>query len=771
MSFQRIIGFLLFLTCPLFAANRIIVDSIEIWGNRTVDAAYIKTVAAITPGRPIDAEEIRAAIKRLWETELFNDVQIKTTAIANDHAVLVICVQENKKLETVEIIGNKALTTAKINALLNLYPGKTITPTRIIHTRNLLLDKYRQLGFPFSRVQIFTENGVSDSSRIRMIVVIEEKTKSTLSEIRFHGNYHFSNSRLAKLLTNTKPKRWWRKEKFDEKNWHKELERIVDYYTDHGYRDAFIQNHRIEHTAGQTKTILHVDLHEGPIYQIGDMSVTGNVNMATTELLAAIDLKRGERYNRSKIDRAIQETISGLYYERGYIYCHCTPQEIEQPGHIIDVCFQITEGKPALVQNLAIAGNSKTQEKIIRRELLLAPGDTFRSTLLERSQRELYMLNYFSEIEPRVIPKSESLVDVEIKVKEKDTRLLQFAAGWSEVDKLLGSLSYSMNNFRGRGQQTRVMAELGKSYQSCEFGFLEPYFYNHKFALGFAADYMDRKAFAAQSHDRLHPFSEHSFGFSMQAGKKLDWPDHYTSAQWVYHWQQQQFGDFDEGFVSRYPLYQNYVDRTFHISSITQTLSHNTLDRPQFPSTGSSVSLTSTLAGVLFGGNVHFHKHHLEFDCFKPIHRKLVFHAGCQTGFLYGIGSHANIPISEYYTIGGDGLSRSIPLCGYPDPLTENGYSYSNGSSLFKVGGDLRFAVLADPEIYLLAFAEVGNVWRQATDMSLLRVKRAAGFGLRFNLPLVGIVGLNYGYAFDRKNDQGLPNPHWGFQFILGKSY
>lgn len=762
---------LLLLFSGLLAADRTVIDRIAIEGNRTVDEEYIKRVAAFIPGMTLGSEEIQSAITRLWKTELFSDIRIKTAAVIGDHATIVIYVQENKKLESVELIGNKKLSSNEINALLGLYTGKTITPTRIIHTRNALLEKYRQRGFHFAQVRAYQEKAGADSSRVRMVLIIDENKKSTLHEIQFHGNYSFSDRQLARQLKNTKPQRWWRKEKYDPSSWQADQDRVLDFYHNHGYRDALIQKESIEYTPEQTRMILHLELEEGPVYRLGNVSLAGNVHIPTDELLTAIHLASGERYNKEKIDAAVRQDIQGLYYERGYMYVQCVPQESTRAGQVLDLCFHITEGMPVRIHHIAIVGNTKTQEKIIRRELLLAPGEIFSRSLLERSQRELAMLNYFSGIEPQIIPKSDDQADIELAVKEKDTELLQFSAGWTSVDKLLGSLSYAMNNFLGRGQQTHVNAELGKSYRFYEFGFFEPYFQDRKISLGFTTDYMNRQAFAAQSHDRLHPFSEYSYGLSVRGGKKVAWPDDYTSAHWSYRWQRQQYGNFDDGFLSRYPVYQHYLDRTFHTSSVTQVLSHNTLDRPQFPTAGAAVSLTSTLAGVVLGGNVHYHQHSLQCDWFKPLGHNLVIHGSAQSGVLQGIGENANIPISEYYTIGGDGMSRSIPLCGYPDPLSENGASFFSGKAMLKVGAELRLPLVSNPEIYLSAFAEAGNVWSEISSLSPLHLQRAAGMGIRMNLPLVGIVGVNYGYAFDRKDDLGLPEPGWGFQFILGKSF
>jgi len=206
-------------------------------------------------------------------------------------------------------------------------------------------------------------------------------------------------------------------------------------------------------------------------------------------------------------------------------------------------------------------------------------------------------------------------------------------------------------------------------------------------------------------------------------------------------------------------------------SSITQIFSRNSLDRPEFPTAGSEFSLTTELAGTFLGGNVDYHKHILRMDWFMPSIWKLVLYSSFQAGYMEGISNNAQIPYLEYFFMGGDGLSRSIPLRGYEDPLAGYQVVEPGGKAMLKYTAELRIPIAPNPTIFGLLFAEAGNIWPDFKHADPFTMRRSLGVGARVFMPMIGIIGFDYGYGFDRKDAYGNPDPKWKMHFVFGRSF
>ncbi len=765
-KFIPILFLVLLLPLAGFAQKRSVkILGVSVEGNATVDASMIRLSSGLNAGSEVTGDGIQEAIRQLWRLSLFSDVQILVDRELATGAYLTIHVKEHPRLEKVEIEGNKKLKKDDVDNILNFYPGQVVSPTLISRAKTKLYDKYKEKGYLLAKIKANQYVSREDSNRVLVRFVFEEGQKVQIEKINIHGNAIFSDGKLRKQMKKTKEDRWWRGADFDREKYLEDQNNLLDYYFNHGYRDAEIVRDSISYSEDRSDMYVDLWLQEGPQYTFGDITWKGNTIFSNEQLAANLGFIKGETYSKKKLDEALQKRIGTLYYDRGYIYAQVEPSEVPAENHILNIDFSVVEGKQAKVNEIRIVGNTRTKEKVVRRELRIYPGDTFSRTLLERSQREVWMLNYFGNVEPKVSPIDEEKVDLEFKVDEKSTDTAGMSAGWSERDKLIGSVNLAMANLFGNGQRMSFDWSFGRYYRAFNIGFTEPWLLDTPTLAGFSL--YDTKRDAA-----YYGYKQASRGFSLRIGRRLSWPDNFFRGDWIYRLDETTLSDFNSYYVAANP--NGIVTEKWPLtsSSISQIFTRNSLDRPEFPTAGSEVTLTNEFSGTFLGGNVDYHKHTLRMDWFMPAYWKFVLYSSFQTGYMEGIGKSSRIPYLEYFFMGGDGLSRSIPLRGYEDPLGESSSNIeSGGKSYLKYTAEIRIPIAPNPTIFALIFAEAGKVWSDFRHADPFTMKRSVGVGGRVFMPMIGIIGFDYGYGFDRVDYYGNPDPKWKMHFVFGRSF
>ncbi|MBN1558877.1 outer membrane protein assembly factor BamA [candidate division KSB1 bacterium] len=758
---------LLFATCNVFAQGQTIkVLGVSVTGNATTDANMIRMQSGIMVGSDLSAEGVQDAIRKLWRLNLFSDVQLLVDQQVGDGYYLTIQVQEFPRLEKVELQGNKKLKKDDIDEILNYYAGQIVSPTSISRSKAKLLEKYKEKGHLLAEIDVEQTPGTLDSSRVIVRFIFDEGKKVQVERIRFFGNQAFNDSKLRKQLKEIKEDKWWRSADFDREKYEEDVLKIIEFYRNEGYRDAEIVSDSLYYNDDRDDMFIDITVSEGPQYYFGDISFSGNKVFADEELAANLRFKKGDVYSKKSLDEASYQHIGGLYYDLGYIFASATPREIINPENPqqLDIQFLMQEGKQAKIDEIIISGNTKTKEKVIRRELRILPGQTFNKSLLERSQREVWMLNYFANVEPGVKPIDAEKVNLEFKVEEKSTDTANMSAGWSERDKLIGSVGVAMANLFGNGQRLSFDWSFGRYYRSFNIGFTEPWLLDTPTLAGFSFYDTKRDAYYIG-------YKQVSTGASFRIGRRFNWPDNFFRGDWIYRIDKTELSDFNQYIIDANP--NNIINEQWPLisSSVTQIFSRNSLDRPEFPTSGSEVSLTAQLTGTFLGGNVDYHKWILRHDWFTPSFWKLVFYTSFQAGYMESIGINAHIPYTDYFFMGGDGLSSSTPLRGYEDPLANYQIIDEGGKAMLKYTTELRIPIAPNPTIFALIFAEAGNTWLDFRRANPFAMKRSVGIGARVFMPMIGIIGFDYGYGFDRVDDYGRPDPKWKMHFVFGRSF
>jgi len=754
---------LVFPTTVISQYSSVKVLGVTVEGNKTADPTIIQINSGLTQGKEITADDIQKAIKNLWSLHLFSDIEILKDKEVAGGIYLTIRVKEYPRLEKIELMGNKKLKKDDIDKELNFYRGQVVSNYQISAARKKLKKLYADKGYLLAQVNAETYDSEKEG-KVILRFKIKEGNKVQVKKINFFGNEHFSDGKLRKQMKKTKEDRWWRGADFNRKEFEEDLEKVIEFYRNQGFRDAEILKDSVYYDQSKKDLFIDISVREGSRYYIGDITFDGNELYGDDLLRSKLGFEKGDAYSQEKIQKAIMERLGALYYDSGYIYSQINPKEIPVAKDTVNIQFTINEGHPVKINLIHIAGNTKTKEKVIRRELRINPGDTFSKAALERSQREVFILNYFSDVKIDYWPVDEDHIDLKFTVEEKSTDLANMSAGWSERDKVIGSIGVAMNNLFGNGQRLSFDWNFGRFYRSFQISFTEPWLMDTPTLAGFS--FYDTKR-----DSRYIGYSQRSSGGSLRLGRRFRWPDNYFRGDWIYRIDRTELGDFSEAVLRANPRNITQEQWPLISSSVTQIISRNSLNRPEFPTEGSEVSLSTEFAGGLLGGNVGYHKYILTASWFTPAIWKFVLYNHTTVGFLNGWNKGSKIPYLEYFFLGGEGLSRSTPLRGYDDPLA--GYATSPGGKvMLKYTTEIRFPIIPNPTMFGLIFAEAGNTWVNVSDTDPFDLKRSVGIGARIFMPMIGIIGFDYAYGFDNIDPTtGKRYGKWKPHFVFGRSF
>jgi len=757
------------------------ITSIDVIGTKTATREVVIAVSGLEVGEEANQEKFAEAVRQLWSLGLFSDVKILTEQKQSGGAFLIISVEEYPRLDQVVIEGNKKIKIDEIEEALNLHPGQALTPFIVYESQRIIEKLYYEEGYLLAEVVPTTFEGEKENTRGVKFQITENK-KVSVGGIYFTGNTQLSDRKLKKKMEHIKEERWWKfwaETEFSIENLRADERAIEDQMHALGFRDAEVLGDSLYYSDDLKKMYFRIDIYEGGKYHYGDVKVTGNSVVETEDILAALGLSRGDVYNSEKLMEAIELGVRGPYMDQGYLYAQINPIEMPVAADTVDLTLEIVENNPVHVRHIKIIGNDKTKENVIRRELRIFPGDLFSRTALMRSQREIMILNYFGNVVPDVIPYDEAEIDLVFEVEEKNTGTATASAGYSERDGFIGTVGLQFPNFRGNGQQLSFNFQRAYSYEAISISFVEPWLFNTPNLLGISLFDQDRSqgnstSYLSYSSNYSTPYDVHTTGGSITFGRRFQWPDNYFRGRWMFRATRDRY-DLEKVY------YQSIFDRVnpAHLEqtsgiSLTQTITRDSRNAPEFPTRGSVMTLNSIYSGHLLGGNESYFKQKASLEWYTPIWKdKLAMRNYMEAGMLKPLEQDSThiIPYDTYFFMGGAGLIYGSALRGYAERSvgTLDGDAYFGGMASFKYTLEMRFLLSPNPMMYLIGFAEAGNVWDNFESSDLFDLKRSAGFGGRVIMPPLGMLGIDIGWGFDRD-----PAPDWKspeYHFIFGQQF
>ena len=744
----------------------------------------------------LPSPELAATMQYLWQLQMFSDISVQQNDLGQKNIALKFSVKELPQLDKITFEGNKKLDDDELRRKAALVTGKKLSQQDLLTAANKIEKLYASKGYLTAGVEFHTQD--NGKNHVNALFSITEGPKVSIEAITFHGNNAFSQKKLRGVFNETHQNSWWRKifgtPKLDNDKFNDDKNLLVEFYRNNGYRDARVLRDSVSYTDDKKGILLDIYLEEGQKYVIGTITWTGNTkDFATTDILSnTFKIKKGDLYNAKLIQEKLNfsqdnSDISSIYLDRGYLSFKAKLDERIIKPNVVDLDISLREGEPFQLNTINIKGNTKTKDQVIRRELYTIPGDMFSRQNVVRSIRELSMLNYFDpeQITPDIQPNPENnTVDLTYNLSEKQTDTFNTSVGYSSTG-FVGSLGVTFSNFslsdifnaeayqplpHGDGQKLGFQWQFGSdNYNTISLSFTEPWAFGTPTAVGFSV--FDTHSAYIYNSDGVTPTIMDQYGTTLSIGRRLTWPDDYFSINWKL-----KYLHTNGGLLSIYASQANSPNQADEYS-ITQAITRNSIDSPIYPRRGSKNSISAELAGGPLPGSVDFYKFIGSSSWFFPITRNLVWNISTQHGYLGTFSNNDYVPYTDFFYMGGSGMSTlpTVPLRGYNDrSLGSNLYPSDPTSTLYggkvysKFTSELRYPLTMSQSvsIYALAFVEAGNLWQNTQTVNYADLKKSAGLGLRLYLPIIGQIGLDYGYGFNAVDS--IPNKkQQGFSFTF----
>jgi outer membrane protein insertion porin family len=725
----------------LFLFGQIIIDINA--QTKFIDSTFVIQSSGLQIGNQYNPYDLAQSIKRLYSLKVFETIEAETTRVL-DGIKIKFLIKELPTLKEFKFFGNQRVKTKELLDKTKIKIGEIVSFQKLFEWKQTIQEWYKEKGYLLANISI--EKTEADSNNYTTVIFkIVEGGKIRIKKISILGNEYISAHRIKQRMSN-KEKKWFRKGIFNEDSFKEDLNKIIDLYRENGYLDARVVDYEFTYDSSDVKfpsLVINIYLTEGRRYFIGEISFKGASVVPESLLRTLLAINTGQVYDIKKVNKSLTE-LQNYYAEEGYIYAQIIPSE-EIHNDTIDIIYRIMENKPARIRLVIIEGNERTSDKVIRRQITTLPGSIFKRSEIIRSQRNIFNLGYFSDIKldyHRV--DEEGNIDLIYQVKEKSSfGTIGAGISYSAQDKLTGYLELSQPNLFGKGQQLNLKLEKGGAKTNVEFGFLEPYFYDLPLSLGFNLSYLTR---VYEYYDK----EEKSLGINFAASLPLDYTKVYTSLRVsdVYIPPNSIKGNYQ--ISGPYNIYQDTVHKTTLTPSINFV--RDSRDYIFNPLSGNLLSYSVEISAL----DIMFHRHILDGSIYLPFFKKFCLMMRTRWGIIESFRTNDKIPVYERFLAGGTGLDG---IRGYPDRSIgtyEGGYNI--GGKIVNIYS-LEYRFRPSPQLALLAFIDAGNSWNSVKDFNLSNLKRGAGIGVRLEIPMVGLIGFDLGYGFDR-SDKGKWEPH-----------
>jgi outer membrane protein insertion porin family len=792
-----------------------IIDGITISGIKFLDTNALIGISGLRIGTEISVpgDAISLAAKKLWEQGLFSDIKIFITKIDGNKITLDIYLQERPRLSSLKINGLRTSETQDLTEKIALPNGSQVTAFILNKTEKTIKDHFTEKGFLNTKVTFIQKDDPDHPNNVILTINVEKKKKVKIAGIKFIGNESFESSRLKRQMKGTKEKNWniFRSSKFITSKYTEDKDKLVTFYNDNGFKDFAILSDSV-YPVSDSRVALLLRLDEGKQYFIRNIRWTGNSIYPTQLLDQALNIKKGTVFNQTLLNDRLkvkEDAVSSLYLDHGYLFSRLTPVESKIEGDSIDLEVRVFEGDQAYINNVIISGNTRTNEHVARRELFTLPGELFSKEKIIRSVRQLGVLGHFDpeKINPQPIPdQTNGTVDLLYKLEERANDQFEISGGWG-AGMLVGTVGVRFNNFAmrnffnlkdwkpypsGDGQSLNLRVQSnGRVYQSYNISFVEPWLGGknpNTLSISLTRALMTNGMKKGEDGRQSMIID----GVDLGIGKRLSWPDDWFSLYGGVSYQRYS--------LTNYTQYQFLFDNgKANILSFTGKLTRfSTGPNLIYPRSGSSFTLSLQATppySFITGKNytnatlqekyrwIEYHKWTFKADYYFPLspNDKLILNAKYSFGYLGFYNKTIGPSPFENYYLGGDGMSgysfygrEVIGLRGYTNgsatPTDSKGVPMGNAYT--KITFELRYPVSLNPQatIYGLVFLESGKAWSELKQVNPFLMYRSAGVGIRANLPMFGLLGIDWGYGFDPVPGNPSANKSQ-FQFVIGQQF
>lgn len=761
------------------------------------------------PGDP----SISEAIRNLYKLRVFSDVKIVEERRLEDGVFLMIQLTEEPQLAEFTFSGIRKRDRRKLEEEIPLFRGTRVRPADLERSKQIIKDYFDEKGYLLAEVTATKSSGPENTIIVDFAVNKGEKVR--IRRVLISGNENVSNRSVRRKLKNTKPRNsifFWRKARFDPMQYEEDKVNVINHFNSKGFYDARIVQDSVwlDTFNGKPGKVVSLKIHEGPKYHVRNIEWEGNTVYTDELLTSALGVKEGDSFNSERIEKNLygnpsSSDVSSLYMNRGHMLFRVQPEVRVVEGDSLDLNYDLYEGDIFSFGEISIAGNDKTKEHVIRRELYTIPGQTFSRELIQETIRRLSQLKYFNQEKlgagPSIdLDQDNKKVNLNYNLEEIGSDQLELSGTYGRWGVIL-MLRFGFNNFSaqdlfnpsawrplpsGDGQQLTVSLQAsGRQYQNYSLGFTEPWLNGRPTPVGFQVSHARFSGVNFYGYNNLTNEDESDSGirFTNTSGRifyeqRLKWPD----------------DKFSTSTSLGYQFYSN-TNYTAALPSgrsqqvtVRQSLSRSSLDHPIFPTVGSTFLLSGELALPL-SDFIQYHKWKLSTSWNVPIMPKITTSFSADFGYIGSLTG--DDVLFERYIVGGSPFDvqgyRSnfgkdiVYMRGYPSRVLgpRRGNEAIGGRILNKFTSELRVLAVQTPQLtaapYL--FMDAANTWDQIHTYNPSQLYRSAGLGARLFLPILGMLEIAYGYNFDEftpistQNSNHDGSRRWFFQFTLGQGF
>lgn len=777
--------------------------------------------------------EIPKAVKSLWDQKVFSDISISAENVVDGKIFLLIKVTERPRISSFSFKGDVTKSQADdLKGKMNFFLRGTIwNSEKERRARRVIENYYIEKAYYNTKVAFEAIDTDADmAGGVKVIMTVKRGPKVKINEIKIEGNQDFSDKRLKGKMKTIKEQLWWRvwaRSKYLPKKFDEAKANLITFYRNNGYRDAEVVFDTV-YMFDEKSLDVELKVIEGNQYYIRNIDFVGNFKYNADSLKRILGIERGDIYNSELIDTRLHGgaqaggDVSGLYLDDGYLFFSVDPVEVAISGDSVDLEFRMFEGPQATIRKIIIEGNNKTSDYVILRELYTRPGQKFSRQDLIRSQREILNLGYFNQENLQVLPipdPTSGTVDIKYIVEEKPSDQLQVQGGWGGRIKdpqgntigggFVGTVQLGFNNFStkrffnknawspvpsGDGQKLNLAVQMnGVGWQNYSVSFMEPWLGGKK------PNSLGASVYYTLNQSVTTGFKMKTIGGSLDYGMRLKWPDDFFKAYASLSYKYYDIKNGNRGFNSL-----SFGDAFINIISARLSIDRTSIDAPIYPRSGSTLNFSveatppySVIKGQKdFSGItdaekfkfLEYHKWKFTSTWYYQIFKNLVIKPKVQFGYLGNYNPAYGVSPFERFYMGGSGLGsfnfygwEYVGLRGYANnavgPLVEGNKPASTspiGGNIYnKYTLELRYPITLNQAapIWVVGFAEAGNAWMGAQNFKPYELKRSAGVGLRVMLPMVGLLGVDWGYGFDKPNDAATKVSGSNFTFLIGQEF
>ena len=781
-----------------------IINKVKVSGIKYLDPEVVASMSGLTKGDTImiPSDYLSSTLKTMWNQRIYSDVQILTEPVG-DSVNIEIVLRERPRVYDWKIEGVRKGQMSELLETLKLKKGSELSDFVLNSSKDAIRKYFAEKGFYNADVSVRLENDTTLENVVNVFFVVDRKNRVKIGKIDFEGNTALSDRQLRRSFKKTHQKsiNIFKGAKYKEKDYEEDKENLIDFYNSRGYRNATILSDSV-YRINDKRLGIALKVDEGNKFYYRNVSWTGNSVYETRQLNDMLGISKGETYDKKTLHKRLgigkhadyedMSSISSLYQNNGYLFSSIDPGEVVVGEDSIDINVKIFEGKQAKINEVKISGNHRVNDRVIRRELYVRPGELYNRALLMQTIRQLNQMQHFDpeKTSPGIdlVPNSNELVDISFPLEEVASDKFEISGGWGS-NMFVGSVGVQLNNVslknffkgsewrpypHGQNQQLAIRGQTnGSYYKAISLNFTEPWLGGKKpNSLTVGLYYSDETDAYYAWQSGIRHFR--TIGVSVGIGRRLSWPDRYFTIYNEISYQAYNLKDWSSFLVT---------NGTSNIFALKTVLARNSVDSPIYPRTGSefSLSLTLTPPYSLFQKNVdyadpnlpdykrykwiEYHKWQFKAQWYYPLtnNNKLVLMARAEMGYLGSYNKNKPSPF-EGFDVGGDGMSgynvygvEIVGLRGYensaltPYTYTADGRAdYARAYNKYTM--EIRYPFILKPSstIYGLVFAEGGNAFKSWKEFDPFLIKRSIGVGARIYLPIVGMLGIDWGYGFDK---------------------